>query len=409
MMQLASMLRYAAVAVLGGVTAVVLVTAPEAQSQPSFLQNGEAGFVVATVDYALSEDASATGACPNGLTSNTAYQAQINGQLQASENVSQEERQRRFTEFITSNIETNPCMHPEANAADPNFRTVEARDARAYGIDLDGQDSRADGPAAEGQCAQNDLRGMHGERGIDNQFFRVVGCSPSFQSAGQSNGWGAEMQTGAWGVLITLKGVDDVRNDDEVEVGFYANADPMEVSAAREPLWNATYAMSQDPRMRVTTRGRISNGVLTTEPTTIRFWKITNALWLVRELREARVRMTLSADGVLDGILAGYTPVESMYDLQFGMRNGTDRAGELAPLQRRMVTAMGAATVLGYTCNGAYHALLAAADGGRDPATGRCTTISTQYRVRAVPAFVVDVPTESVNEELGAHETDETP
>ena len=40
------------------------------------------------------------------------------------------------------------------------------------------------------------------------------------------------------------------------------------------------------------------------------------------------------------------------------------------------------------------------ADGHRDPKTGQCTSISTQYRIKAIPAFVVDTPTQSVNEAL---------
>ena len=40
------------------------------------------------------------------------------------------------------------------------------------------------------------------------------------------------------------------------------------------------------------------------------------------------------------------------------------------------------------------------ADGHRDPKTGQCTSISTQYRITAIPAFVVEVATHSVNEAL---------
>ena len=57
-------------------------------------------------------------------------------------------------------------------------------------------------------------------------------------------------------------------------------------------------------------------------------------------------------------------------------------------------SANGAAYVLGYTCNGAYHALHEHADAvleNGEPA------ISTQYRFSAIPAFVVDVETESIN------------
>jgi hypothetical protein len=53
--------------------------------------------------------------------------------------------------------------------------------------------------------------------------------------------------------------------------------------------------------------------------------------------------------------------------------------------------------VLEHTCNGAYYALKQFADGHRDPNSGQCSAISTQYRIKAIPAFVVDTPTQSVN------------
>jgi hypothetical protein len=40
------------------------------------------------------------------------------------------------------------------------------------------------------------------------------------------------------------------------------------------------------------------------------------------------------------------------------------------------------------------------ADGHRDPSTGQCTSISMQYRLKAIPAFVVNTPTQSVNATL---------
>ncbi len=112
-----------------------------------------------------------------------------------------------------------------------------------------------------------------------------------------------------------------------------------------------------------------------------------------RPLRDAVVKMTLGEDGVLDGYLAGYTGVEEMYDMQFGLRNGIDAVaildGERIP---RRGSGQGASRVLGYTCNGVYHALHEHADGHPDPETGRCTSISTQYQLTAIPAFVIDEP-----------------
>jgi hypothetical protein len=110
--------------------------------------------------------------------------------------------------------------------------------------------------------------------------------------------------------------------------------------------------------------------------------------------------MTVTPDGGLDGILAGYTPVEELYDFQYGFRNGKDANGNPAPLQLRAGSSIGQAAVLGHTCQGAYYAMKQLADGHRDAKTGQCSAISTQYRIKAIPAFVVDNATQSINKDL---------
>jgi hypothetical protein len=365
--------------------------------QPAFVQNGKAGFVVSHIEYALSKDAKDTGACPNGMTQgNTSLDAK-EPEGQRPEGETPEQAQRRA---ITALMQKNTCGNPAAAGPDPNFRTVTGPRVPVYGIDLDGRDSSLKSKPAPGKCSHDDFAGMNGERGIDNQFFRVVGCSKSFQSTGLSNSWSTEMLTGAWGILITLSGVDDIHNDSDVEVGIYANADPIELSPAREPLPNATYAIDQDPRFQARTHGRIVNGVLTTAPVDVRFHKITNSIYLERPLNEARLQITLGEDGSVEGYLAGYTPVEDMYDLQYGFRNGKNAKGEPADPKLIALSSNGQAAVLGHTCNGAYYALHEFADGARDPNTGKCTSISTQYRIKAIPAFVVNVETKSLNEDL---------
>jgi hypothetical protein len=388
---------------LGGAT-------PAADVQTSVSPAGQAGFVVSHIAYALSKDASETGACPEGMTQGYGTSSGFNDiggvfvgkpNLQRQEGEVEDKYVRRvFTQAMGDPNTKNLCLNPELGKPDPNFRTVTGKDVPADGIDLDGQDSRASGKPAPGTCAHDDFRGMHGERGIDNQFFRVVGCSKSFQSTGQSNTYEITMYTGSWGILLTLKGATDLRNARDVEVGFYANADPIQLSPTREALPNATYAMDQDPRFRATAHGRIVDGVLTTDPVDVRFhWEV-NSIYLERPLQDARLRATFTPDGGLEGILAGYTPVEELYDFQYGFRNGKDAKGNPAPLQLKTISSIGQAAVLEHTCNGAYYALKRFADGHRDPKTGQCSSISTQYRIKAIPAFVVDMPTQSVNAAL---------
>ncbi|WP_167854949.1 hypothetical protein [Mangrovimicrobium sediminis] len=363
-------------------------------AEPPFVRNGVAGFVVADLEYALAEDAEITGACPDGMSLNLAeiYARTPAGQRRdgESETAYGDRLKAAAGQLGTAPDGRNLCMYPEIAAPDTHFRTVERDDIPVPGIDLDGAVSTGDFIAPDGAA------------GVDNQFYRVVGCARSFQSSGLSNEFTIEMLSGAWAILIDLSGVDDIRNDDAVTVGLYASADPIDVNANRKALAYATYAMDQDPRFRATASGRIRDGVLTTEPVDVRFHTVVNSLRLERPLDAARLQATLAEDGTLSGYLAGFTPVEELYDYQFGYRNGRGGDGELAPEARRAGTANGAAFVLGHTCHGVYQALQRHADAEPDPVTGHYTAISTQYRFEAIPAFLVDIETRSTNAELAA-------
>jgi hypothetical protein len=392
---------------------------PAADVPTNVFQNGQAGFIVSHIAYALSKDANETGACPDGMTKgygNSSGFTDIGDvfvtkqDLQRHEGEAEDKYVRRvFGQAMSDPNAKNLCLNPELGKPDPNFRTVTGKNVPADGIDLDGQDSRANGKPAPGTCAHDDFRGLNGERGVDNQFFRVVGCSKSFQSTGQSNTFEISMYAGEFAILLTLKGVNDLQNSKDVEVGFYASADPIQLSPTRQALPNATYAMDQDPRFRATAHGRIVNGVLTTDPVDVRFHWVVNSIHLERPLQDARLRATFTPDGGLEGILGGYSSVEDLYDFQYGFRNGKDAKGNPAPLQLRTVSSIGQAAVLEHTCNGAYYALKQFADGHRDPKTGQCTSISTQYRITAIPAFVVDAVTHSVNDALDRAGTSPAP
>ena len=201
-------------------------------------------------------------------------------------------------------------------------------------------------------------------------------------------------ETGAWGMLIKLGGVDDIRNDEQVGVSIYANGDPIQLSADREPLPYATYTIHREPHFfGGTTRGRIVDGILRSEPVEVRIPLDVNAMYIDRVLLDARLEVTLSEDGVLKGYLAGYSPIADHYDMEIGFRDArvdTGENSELSPFRRRQAAGVGKTGAIGYTCEGVYHAYYEHADGHPDPETGKCTTISTQYRIEAIPAFVVE-------------------
>jgi hypothetical protein len=359
-------------------------------AEPRFMQGGTAGFVVSDIKYALGPDASETGACPDGMTKNASEIYIAERKVVQAQGESDEAFTKRVDQGSKPYLQTsdgeNFCSFPELAEPDPHFKTIQRSDIKVRGINIDGR------------ASLNDFLDAQGNRGIDNQFFRVVGCSRSFQSEGLSNHFVTTMKTGAWGITIQLSGLDDIKNDSEVEVVIAANADPIQLSAARDALPYATYARSQDPRFRTETTARIVDGVLTSDPVDMRFHKVVNSMILERPLQQARVVATLSEDGVLSGYLAGYTLVEQLYDLVYGYRSGKTSGGDPSPLRER--SANGTAYVLGHTCNGGYYALKEHADAFPDPETGLFTAVSTQYEFSAIPAFIVDIETKSLNSEL---------
>lgn len=378
-----SRLIIAAFGVVVGITAIGAVAfatgvfgKPEVQSS-SFLRDGTAGFVVTHFRYALGKDSTVSGACPAGMSKNVLdiFAGSPGGARQTGE--SDEVYAARLEAGSKTYSETPEgksfCTNPELAQPDNHYRTVSAS-LWKEGIDIDGK------------------------RGVDNQFYRAVGCNKSFQSDGQSNVFETEMYTGSWGILIELGDVDDLVNDSDVTVGIFANADPMQLSPTRQALPFATYAKSQKDIHRAETSGRIEGGVLSSDPVDITLVNVVNGMHLKRVLRGARIVGTVSKDGFIKGVLAGYAPITAQYDLQFGYRNGTDIKGQPANPKLRLKTAHGAARVLGHTCQGAWQALHRLADGHRDPETGSFTSISTQYIFEATPAFIVDVDTSSVNE-----------
>ncbi len=365
-------------------------------------EGGEAGFVVHGIGNALARPGQIDAMCPEGRSLGYVqiFEQTDEGKQRAGESVA--ELQNRVNEGafqLATRDGSNLCAHPEQGPPDPHYKTMTATGITSFGIDLDGQASSAATRPAPGTCAHNDFVGLDGRANIDNQMARVVGCDGAGEQyaaadetsalpSGES-GISEMMLQGGWGILIALSGVDDYENDEHVEVGIYANADPIVLSATKEPIPFATYATDPDPRFRGETVGRIENGVLTTDPVDVRFHWLVAGLHLERPLAHARLQVSFNDEGGMEGYLAGYTPVEAMYDINYGFRNAKTDAGEAAPDNMKKMLSVLGNSVMGRTCHGAYAALHALADGDPDPETGRCASISTQYWIRATPAFVM--------------------
>jgi len=355
--------------------------AVHAHASNDFLRNGVMGMVISHIEFALAPNANLASNCPNGMTLNLQEIYANTPAGKRREDETDQEYLKRLSsagkKLGRSEDGRDFCMHPQLADPEPNFHSVVGSQTAVWGLNLDGRDSA------------EDFSGVDGESGIDNQWYRTVGCSRSFQPNGMSLSFNIAMLTGSWGIVLEVKGVDDLRNDDQVQVSIYANGDPIRLSPSREPLSYASYSPDTDERYWTTVPGRIEDGVLSSQPADITLRSEVNSMLLERVLRDARVELTLAEDGSASGYLAGYAPVESLYDMLYGYRTGRKFGGELAPLALRSNSANGAAFVLGHTCHGAYQALYANADGHPDSETGQFTSISMQYRIKTLPAFIL--------------------
>lgn len=271
----------------------------------------------------------------------------------------------------------NVCSQPDRFDR-PLLRTVQSRNG--WGLDLDG-----DAPGES--CAHDEFTSPEGRTGVDNQEYRVMGCTLEWRgkdgiAGDQASGMKQFHASGEWTQVILLRGVDNLRNDDDVEVIYANTADRPPVDTKGHFLRGASFSVNDTaPRHRNVLKGRIENGVLTTAPQDI---------WLAQtwgqggardirgsrsryEFKRSRLRLVFQADGSLQGLLGGYRPV---FDV----------------IQSPAIGGAGAATVAGIDCAANLATLKKYADGVRDPKTGKCTAVSSAMQVTAVPAFVNDLP-----------------
>jgi len=276
---------------------------------------------------------------------------------------------------------TNICSQPD-QFRHALYPAVESR--LAYGLDLDGD---AGGKAGAATCAHENFQSPTGTAGIDNQEYRAMGCTLELRGkdgdgGDQLSGLRQFHSSGEWTQVILLKGVDSLIDDPDVEVIYANTADRPEIDSKGQFLRGISFTVNDTaPRHRNVLHGHIHNGVLTTDPADIALaqtWGQGGA----RDIRgnrtryryrQGRLRLEFQPDGSLRGLIGGYRPVADVI---------------VSP----MLGGYGSAAVAGIDCAAELATLRHFADGGRDPGTGQCTTISSAMRIGAVPAFVTDLP-----------------
>ena len=255
----------------------------------------------------------------------------------------------------------NAYANPMA-APDPKQFTVKSKLALGFNLD--------------GKVGPNDFEeALTHEKGIDNQFFRAVGCNTGMRAyyperplAGGHFQWdNIRLTQPAW--LVTIKGAD-LSKDGPVTVIFDRALEATQWDALSQTRANMTYRVDADPRSHNEFKAVLKDRVITTpEPGSFHMMSDPYYVQTFR-FRDARLRLTLLPNGNLDGLVGGYIPWIDLY-------------------QGLAVSGLQLECCMGVDFIGMFHTMRRLADAYPDPKTGENTHISATYRVEAVPAYTV--------------------
>jgi hypothetical protein len=253
-------------------------------------------------------------------------------------------------------------LHP-TTVADSHLKPAVGR--FAYGFNLDGRGAASPDSYEDPQTH---------ERGVNNQLFRALGCiqvykgNPPPQPPLEAEyRWDYSRPVmGAW--LISIE-ASDLKRDGEVRVILESSVDPVTLFDASAHLQrDVTYRVAATPESYNVLRGQMHDGVITTEPTSIRM-RCDVYIQPVFEFRSARLRLQVKPDGTLEGVLGGYQPWYPLY-WSHAKVGYVDERG------------------FGVDAPALYYALRRDADADPDLNTGQNTAISAAYMIEAVPALI---------------------
>jgi len=252
-------------------------------------------------------------------------------------------------------------------APDPGFQQVTGRIAE--GFDLDNN------PKTGGFTSPD------GKRGIDNAFYRVMGCAMSYRGVAYqgylSNRGNDKMLEGLYTMVVRISGNQDPMNDRDAKVEIGYSPDPVVKDATGHVATDYSYRLAKSAQYTAL-KAVIRGGVVETE--TVGELHLPAFAWYETNRGEVtfykgRMRLTLLPDGGLSALLGGYRDYRDIYAKDtFNVPSG-GQSRESTYYQNQI---------------GFYYALARNADGLPDPKTGRNTGISAAYRFLAKPAFVVD-------------------
>ncbi len=276
-----------------------------------------------------------------------------------AEHASELKRIIRFRGPNYEDVWANPTLAPDLGGLPPVSGNT------GFGFNLDGKVKATDFTTPDGRA------------GIDNNYYRAAGCWVSYRGPAYHSqrgmGINGYMRDGLYTILVVVSGNKDPMNDDDAQLAFYQSKDRIVKDANGQVARDASFAIKPTLRTQSIVKVKVSNGVIETRmPQEIRLrdeaWNASIPDQL--KLDQGQLRLEIRQDGGFEGYLGGYRDWKLMY-------------------KRQAVPARDTETLQGIDLPSFYYALERHADYNPDPATGKNTEISTAYRIRAVPAYVL--------------------
>jgi hypothetical protein len=313
--------------------------------------------------------------CPDGLNKSPDFKAVFTAEGKTAEEIKNLIDHPNSKEFADAVEKRGPhgedvCADPAA-APDPGHKTLQGK--TAIGFNLDGK-TDSSGPPAPNTCAHAKFTAPDGTPGIDNQYYRALGCMVALRGKRGHDGFvyayimERMKAEGLRTYLVEIKGMDDPKDNKDVEVGIYLGSDSLVLDAKGEVRRDTTQRISKDPRWHNVVHGTMKDGMITTE--TFDMNMLGDPFWIQEfHFKNAKMRLQIAADGSLRGFVGGYHAWFPFY-WQYGSEGwGVDATNNI-------------------DLPGFYYALKNAADADPDPKTGENRMISSTWLLEAVPAFV---------------------
>jgi hypothetical protein len=255
----------------------------------------------------------------------------------------------------------NVYAHPTSTPESGEFLAVSG--TRAEGLNLDGD-------------ASTGFTGLNGEKGIDNNFYKALGCwkylrGPARQANGNQsqNGY---MRDGRFSTLVVVSGEGaDPNNDPKVTVGFYDSPDAMVKDGNGNIAKDYTFRIRPSAKFEVLFPAKTVKGeIVSTAPVKdARFREPSYSREF--QLAKAQLKLKMQPDGTLKGYVGGYRPWMPIY------QSWVDARGPVIE------------ELMWVRLPDIYYALRRYADYSPSGAAGEKTHISFDMRVEAIPAYVM--------------------